>query len=88
MLVEHCGYANEAIDETRRKTYMAINRVQKQVYDSLIKSGMKNIYYLTKEEIGLNSNSTVDYVHPNDLGMMQYAEAYYKKLKTLVKKNK
>lgn len=85
MLVEHCGYPNEAIDETRRETYKAINRVQKQVYDSLIISGMKNIYYLTKEEIGLNTNSTVDYVHPNDVGMMQYAEAYVKKLKMLVK---
>lgn len=83
MLVEHCGYANEAIDETRRETYMAINRVQKQVYDSLIKSGMKNLYYLTKEEIGLDINSTVDYVHPNDVGMMKYAEAYTRKLKQI-----
>lgn len=84
LLTEHCGNMNEGIDEKRRDTYQALNRIQKNVYDSLIKSGMKNLYYLFKKEIGLDINSTVDYVHPNDVGMLKYADAYTKKLNKIL----
>jgi hypothetical protein len=41
------------------------------------KEGIKNIYQLTAIEIGFNTESTLDGTHPNDIGMMQYANAYY-----------
>lgn len=88
VMVEHCGYLNEDIDEVRREAYRADNRINKQVYDSLVKSGVKKLYYLTKEEIGLDINSTVDYVHPTDHGMLKYADAYEKTLRPLVAKQK
>lgn len=80
LLVEHCGYMNEEMNEATRNAYKANNRVNKLVYDSLIKGGAKNLYYLSKEEIGLDINSTVDNVHPTDVGMLKYADAYIKKL--------
>lgn len=79
---------SEDIDEVRRNVYQGYNRVQRQVYDSLIKGGMINLYYLSKQEIGLDINSTVDFVHPNDYGMLKYADAYEKKLKLLVGEQK
>jgi len=33
----------------------------------------------------LNIESTVDGIHPNDIGMMEYAEAYFRKLKEIRK---
>ncbi|MNY72400.1 hypothetical protein D3C86_2109530 [compost metagenome] len=40
--------------------------------------GVKNIYLLTKAEINQDVNTMVDGTHPNDIGMMRYAEAYEK----------
>jgi GDSL-like Lipase/Acylhydrolase family len=80
MLVDHCGYTDELTNDQKKNTYQLANRIQRAVFDSLKTAGMKNLYYLTKEEIGLNIESTVDGIHPNDIGMMQYAEAYLRKI--------
>ena len=38
------------------------------------------LYYLTFDELGLSMDSQVDGVHATDLGMQQYADAYYRKI--------
>ena len=86
ILVEHCGTMNDQINENQRNAYQASNKIQKQVYDSLIKSGMKYLYYISKKDIGLDINSTVDYVHPTDVGMLKYADAYTRMLKIVLSK--
>ncbi|HLO83304.1 MAG TPA: SGNH/GDSL hydrolase family protein, partial [Chitinophagaceae bacterium] len=86
LLTDHCGYTDELTNDVSKNTYQAANKIQLAVYDSLKAAGVKNLYYLTKNEIGLNIESTVDGIHPNDIGMMQYAEAYYKKLRKILKK--
>jgi lysophospholipase L1-like esterase len=47
------------------------------------KEGIKNIYHLTAEAIGFDTESTVDGTHPNDIGMMKYAEAFEKIIKKI-----
>jgi hypothetical protein len=86
LLSDHCGYTNESTNDVSRYTYQAVNKIQLAVYDSLKAAGMKNLYYLTKEELGLNIESTVDGIHPNDIGMMEYAEAYFLKIRKIFKK--
>ena len=39
-----------------------------------------NLHYITFDELALSMDSQVDGVHATDLGMQQYADAYYKKI--------
>lgn len=52
------------------------SKVAKATYGKLTKEGIKHLYWVSEQEFGLDINSTVDYAHPNDLGMMKIAEAY------------
>lgn len=84
LLTDHAGYTDEFTNAVRQKQYQDANKTSGEVFDSLVSSGDKNIYRLSKEEIGLDIECTVDGTHPNDLGMMRYAEAYDKKIKDIL----
>lgn len=43
-------------------------------------NAIRNIWILSAKEIGFGTESTVDGIHPNNTGMVQYANAYAKKL--------
>ena len=85
LFTEHAGYGDEDMNASKKETFTVANDVLYSFYASLKKSGVKNIGYLSKEEIGLTIESTVDGIHPNDIGMMEYAKAYAKKIKKLIK---
>jgi len=88
LLNEHAGYTNEYTNDVRKQVYVEANKVLGQVYDSLGSAGIKNMYRQTKEEVGQGIESTVDGSHPNDIGMMQIAEAYDKKIRTILKQGR
>lgn len=88
LLNEHAGYTNEYTNDARKQVYVEANKVLGQVYDSLESAGIKNMYRQTKEEVGQGIESTVDGSHPNDIGMMQIAEAYDKKIRTILKQGR
>lgn len=79
LLVEHAGYTNEFSSEPTKRSYQLANIELKKAYDALQKEAIPQIYYLTKEEIGLSMDAAVEGVHPNDLGMQQYADGYIRK---------
>ena len=57
------------------------------VYEKLVKSGVKNLYYLKgRELIGFDSEGTGDSIHPNDIGTSRYVSAYIKALSAILKK--
>ncbi|HEY9256697.1 SGNH/GDSL hydrolase family protein [Chitinophaga sp.] len=85
LLTEHDGYTNDATSAESKESYTRVNRILKAVVDSMLTAGVKNISLLTKEEIGQDLESTVDGIHPSDLGMMNYANAYTKKIKSILK---
>jgi lysophospholipase L1-like esterase len=58
--------------------------VLNQAYSKLIAAGTKNVYLLTNKEIGFDINSTVDGLHPNDVGMEKYAGAYEKTIRAII----
>ena len=84
LLVEHCGYSDEAINPAGRADYKALNLAQRKAFEQLKSEGQTNLYLLSKEEIGLTLDATVDGTHPNDLGMQEYANAYEKIIRDIV----
>jgi len=84
LLTDHDGYTDEEINPGSKEEPRILNAVQKQEFDSLTATGTKNIYLLTKNEIGQNIETTVDGTHPNDIGMMRYADAYEKKIRAII----
>jgi lysophospholipase L1-like esterase len=84
LLTAHSNTTMPLLDTVRHSRGAMTNRVLDEVYDSLQKAGAKNIYKLPAEEIGLDMNSTVDGSHPNDAGMMAYANAYEKSIRNIL----
>ncbi|HEX8021096.1 SGNH/GDSL hydrolase family protein [Mucilaginibacter sp.] len=86
LLVEHSGGDIDGLLDTgRNANYNRVNKVLDGTYSKLITAGAKNVYLLTNKEIGLDINSTVDGLHPNDIGMEKYANAYEKAIRTIIK---
>ncbi|MBP5322756.1 MAG: SGNH/GDSL hydrolase family protein [Bacteroidaceae bacterium] len=90
LIVEHDGYTNEEICEKSRKEYKTTNIECRKAYKQLKAKGVKNIWYLSHEDIGMNPEATVDDTHASDIGMIIYAKAYSKKIRKILhlKKNK
>lgn len=84
LLTDHSGYTEEGISDIRKKEYQEVNSALKGTFDSLVAKGVKNIYRLSKEEINQDIETMVDGVHPNDIGMMRYADAYEKKIRVIL----
>lgn len=84
LLVEHCGYTGEYSSKNEENAYRVTNVELLRAYKELKKEKVPNLYYLTKEELGLSMDATVDGVHPNDFGMQQYANSYLKKIKEVL----
>ena len=78
LLVEHSGYTNFMTNQSSEESFRKANIELKRAYNALIKEGVKDIYYMTYEEIGLSMDEMVEGVHPSDLGMRKYADTYTK----------
>lgn len=85
LLVEHAGYSNGTTNRLQFDTYTRCNHAQAEAFRQLKKEGVKQIFYLSHEELALNPDSWVDYVHPSDFGMIQQAEAVRKKLRKIIR---
>lgn len=85
LLAEHSGYMNEYTSKTAEISYRAANNRLRKAYDALVEKGVPGVFYLTREEIGLSMDGMVEGVHPNDLGMQQYADSYIGKIKEVLK---
>ncbi len=86
ILTEHSSaYTEGFLNKGTMIEYASSTKVGKEAYNKLKRAGVKNIYYLSSEAIGLDINSTVDYAHPNDWGMMKIAKAYENILKKILK---
>lgn len=88
LFTEHDGFAGADLNHARLREYTEANKALGEVLDSLKKAGFTNIYLLKKEAIRQGIETTVDGTHPNDIGMMYYAEAYTSIIKTIFSENK
>ncbi|MDD3108079.1 MAG: SGNH/GDSL hydrolase family protein [Alistipes sp.] len=80
LLVEHAGGGEKESKESEGK-----NSVLRRCYEQLKREGVKQLYYMTRKEIALSSEATVDGTHPTDWGMQTIAEAYARKVQKILK---
>lgn len=80
LLVENDGYMHGKTNPHATNDGNALNQELRKAYETLKAQGMKDIYYLTQEEIGIGADAQIDGSHPTDVGMEQYAKAYIEKI--------
>ncbi|HEX5153183.1 MAG TPA: SGNH/GDSL hydrolase family protein [Parafilimonas sp.] len=89
LLTEHCcGLTAVNVDTATINRYSRTSSVLNKTFYAMQKEGVKNIYLLTAGDIGFDMESTVDGTHPNDIGMMKYANAYTKKITEIFSKQR
>lgn len=83
ILTEHsAGFNPQVLNRNSHKVAEETTLVAREAIKELMDAGVGHIYILENSAIDLSINSTVDYVHPNDLGMEKIAEAYYELIKS------
>ncbi|HLT50514.1 MAG TPA: SGNH/GDSL hydrolase family protein [Arenibacter sp.] len=85
LLVEHAGYSDGPVDTNRYNAYIDLNRVAEEIFLELQAEGVLNLYLLSKEELNLSMEGFVDGTHPTDMGMMEYALSYEKRIREIIK---
>ena len=84
LMVQHSLSSRTGIIDTARNSDCErANKISNLVFTKLTAQGMKGVYQLTNGEIDLNTDATVDGVHPNDVGMEKYAAAYAKSIQAI-----
>jgi len=78
LFAEHDGYTDEALNSPHQRSVERINKTLQQVIANYHAKGFQGIYILTKSKIAQDIECSVDGTHPNDLGMMRYADSYEK----------
>ena len=87
LLVEH-HYANASSSQRAIDRYADSNAEQLRAYDTLLARGFTNLYYLSHRELAFTQESMVEGIHPNDIGMRQYADAYIRKINNIFQTQK
>ena len=78
LITDHIGYLNDGMIAGSREASERLNKASREAFDSLKQAGVSNIFYLYKDSINFPADGAVDTIHPNDLGMQAYADAYEK----------
>jgi len=83
MLVEDRTNANARFRKSQRKRHLLSRIALREAYVAL---NGRNVHYLTGPELlGKDGEATTDGSHPNDLGMVRYANAYEPALRKMLK---
>ena len=85
LLVEH-NYANGTSSQQSVDWYTHSNDEQRRAYKAMKANGVKGLYLLTHKELAFTQESMVEGIHPNDLGMRQYADAYLRKIRKILRR--
>lgn len=85
LLVDHSGGEHTGtVDTVAQRDHDNASNVLHRCIKDMKAAGITDIYLLSGKEIGLSIYSTVDGVHPNDVGMMEYAAAYEKAIRVIL----
>lgn len=83
LLTEHAGYSDDQVTASRYDAVERVNRIQKEMWKTLKNEGVTRLYYLSKDDIDMCMDCTVDGTHQTDLGMQYYGDAYTKKIREI-----
>ncbi len=78
LIVDHIGYMNDKMNASTKESADRLNKASREAFDSLKRAGVENLYHLHQDTINFPEDGCVDNIHPNDLGMQAYADAYEK----------
>jgi lysophospholipase L1-like esterase len=85
LLVEDRTYTNARFRASSRERHATSRAAQRSAFDQLVAAGIKQLYYLPGEQLlGVDGEAATDGSHPNDLGMVRYADAYEKVLRDIL----
>ena len=84
LLVEHVGYSSANIDSLGTQNVSRVNEASRRAFSLLRKEGIGDLYYLSREELGLAPDAWTDYIHPSDWGMSAQAEAVTRKVREIL----
>ena len=84
ILTAHIGYADGLTNKKSSDKYIKLNKALYSAYITLKSEGYTKVFLLKKEDLNLNFDSYVDKIHPNDYGMVQYANAYEKLIREIL----
>ncbi|MCF0042838.1 SGNH/GDSL hydrolase family protein [Dyadobacter fanqingshengii] len=84
VLASHAGYTDEDMNPQSKHFYSEVNETLKEAFAQLKSEGVRQIFIIPKADFGQDIETMVDGTHPNDLGMMRYAEGYEKHLRQIL----
>jgi lysophospholipase L1-like esterase len=88
LLVEDRSFTNTPFFPARREHHRKSREDLRRAFRELTESGVQHLYYLDGDHLlGLDGEAATDGSHPNDLGMMRYADAYEPVLRGILKQN-
>ena len=85
LLVEDRSFTNSEFFKSRRDHHLASRKALKAAFSEL-QPNDKHLYYLEGADLlGKDGEAATDGSHPNDLGMMRYADAYEEVLRKILR---
>ena len=84
LVTENADASINSLNTAREENFDRVNRLAGAALRTLKSTGLRQVHLLSAKETALGIESTVDGVHPNDIGMMQYARAYEKRIKQIL----
>ena len=88
LLVEDRSFTNSPFFPSFETYHNKSRAALKSSYSELTESGVENIYYLGGDNLlGNDGEGATDGSHPNDLGMVRYADAYEPVLRSILEKH-
>ena len=85
LLLDERRWDNAPLQPALMQRHKERSEALRKAYDVLLTDGVKNLHYRTGDDVlGADGEATVDGSHPNDLGMMRYADALEPDLRKLL----
>ncbi len=75
LLVDHVGYTTFDTNPKNQNYVTAANKASRRAYETLLAEGVKNLFYITREQMGITYEMAVDGNHLTDYGQLQQARA-------------
>lgn len=81
ILVEHPGFSDVPVNSAQAEIIDRLGKGSKAVYKKLKDAGVKDLYYVSAEDMNIPADGWTDDVHPSDLGLTAMAEAIEKRVR-------
>lgn len=85
IMTDHSGYPQGKVDKKYKADELNALESLDAAYKQLVAEGVKNLYKLSYDEIGMKAEMMVEGIHMSDYGMTRYADAYEPLLREILK---